>query len=69
MHFFLIHKANSPILPPQKGKFLSKENRQSRQAYTPSQALKKVRNWSAKKRNAAVIHRKVLGKKFPSTKQ
>jgi hypothetical protein len=44
-------------------------NRQSRQAYTPSQALKKVRNWSAKKRNAAVINRKVLGKKFPGIKQ
>jgi uncharacterized protein YjiS (DUF1127 family) len=44
-------------------------NRKSRQAYTPSQALKKVRNWSTKKRNAAVINRKVLGKKFPGIKQ
>jgi coenzyme F420 hydrogenase subunit beta len=32
---------------------------------SPSQALKKVHHWTAKKRNAAVNNRKVLGKKYP----
>ena len=45
------------------------ENRQTGQADSPSQALKKVHNWTAKKRNAAVGNRKVLGKKFPGVEQ
>ena len=37
--------------------------------HSPSQALKKVHNWTVKKRNAAVNNRKALGYKFPSIKQ
>ena len=38
---------------------------QTSRTYSPSQALKQVHDWTAKKRNAAVNNRKVLGKKFP----
>lgn len=41
---------------------------QTSQANSPSQALKKVHHWTAKKRNAAVNNRKVLGKKYPEIK-
>jgi coenzyme F420 hydrogenase subunit beta len=43
--------------------------RQTGQAHSASQALKAVRNWTAKKRTAAVSNRKVLGKKFPGVQQ
>ena len=36
--------------------------------HSPSQALKKVQDWTTKKRNAAVKNRKVLGRKFPGVK-
>jgi coenzyme F420 hydrogenase subunit beta len=42
--------------------------RQTSQANSPSHALKMVHKWTAKKRNAAVTNRKVLGKKFPGIK-
>ena len=45
------------------------EIRKSGQTHSPSQALKKVRTWTAKKRKAAVNSRKALGKKFPGIKQ
>jgi coenzyme F420 hydrogenase subunit beta len=41
---------------------------QTSKTHSPSQALKKVHNWTTKKRNAAVKNRKVLGKKFPGIK-
>ena len=44
-------------------------SRQTGQAFSPSHALKKVHNWTAKKRNAAVNNRKALGRKFPGIKQ
>ena len=44
-------------------------SRKTHQALSPSHALKKVHNWTAKKRNAAVNNRKALGNKFPSIKQ
>jgi coenzyme F420 hydrogenase subunit beta len=43
--------------------------RQTDPAHSPPQALKKVHNWTAKKRNAAVNNRKALGNKFPGIKQ
>ena len=44
------------------------EIRQSGQGHSPSQALKKVRTWTAKKRKAAENSRKALGHKFPGIK-
>ncbi|MGB9438598.1 MAG: hypothetical protein WCB15_11700, partial [Desulfobacterales bacterium] len=41
---------------------------QTSRTHSPSQALKQVHNWTAKKRNAAVNNRKVLGKKYPGIK-
>ena len=40
-------------------------DRQKKQAGSASRALKSVRSWSAKKREAAATNRKSLGKKYP----
>ena len=42
--------------------------RQDKQPGSASRALKSVRSWSAKKRNAAAKNRETLGKKFPDIK-
>ena len=44
-------------------------NRQDKYKNLNTQALKKVKDWSARKKAAALKTRKTLGNKFPGLKQ
>jgi hypothetical protein len=57
------------IVADARSKKAIEDNRESNYQKLNAQALKKVKNWSAKKKDAALKNRKSLGKKFPALKQ
>jgi len=57
------------VIADARSKKAIQDNREGDYQKLPSQALKKIRKWSAKKRDAALKNRKTLGTKFPGVKQ
>jgi coenzyme F420 hydrogenase subunit beta len=57
------------IVADAKSKEAIEDNRQGDFQKSRSQALNKVKTWSAKKKDAALKNRKTLGHKFPGIKQ
>ena len=57
------------IVADARSKKAIEDNREGNYQKRIAQALKKIKNWSTKKRDAALKNRKTLGKKFPGLKQ
>jgi coenzyme F420 hydrogenase subunit beta len=57
------------IVADARSKKAIEDNRGDNYQKLNARALKKIKNWSAKKKDAALKNRKTLGKKFPDLKQ